>query len=273
MLEVRELSKRYGAFEAVKGVSFEVGAGEVFGFLGPNGAGKTTTLRMITGLLRPTSGVVRVDGFDVHSEPLEAKARMGFIPDRPHVYGKLTAVEFLRFIAGLRRMGRRDAAARIEQLLELLELAPWGGRLVESFSHGMKQRLVVAAALLPRPKLLVVDEPMVGLDPRGARLIKRIFRELGSEAGVTVFLSTHSLEVAEALCDRLAILSRGSVVALGTLEALRARVGAGEGEGRLEEVFLQITAEAEAGGAAATAARDEDVEARLAAVIAAQRVR
>lgn len=241
MVEVRDLRKVYGDFEAVKGISFEVKRGEVFGFLGPNGAGKTTTLRMITGLLKPSSGTIHIGGHALLNEPLKAKALIGFIPDRPYVYDKLTAVEFMRFVASLHHMDRVDTANRIEELLALFELSPWGGRLIENFSHGMKQRLVVATALLPRPSLLVVDEPMVGLDPKGARLIKSIFRKICSDAGLTVFLSTHSLEVAEELCERIAIIQHGDIVTLSTLDQLRAELGR-EGS-RLEEIFLQLTSD------------------------------
>ncbi len=240
MIQVQGLRKVYGGFEAVKGLDFEVQAGEVFAFLGPNGAGKTTTLRMITGLLQPSAGVIRIGGFDLAKDPVEAKRQVGFIPDRPYIYEKLTAVEFMRFVAGLYALERKETARRIEELLDLFDLAPWGGSLIENFSHGMKQRLVVATALLHRPRVLVVDEPMVGLDPRGARLIKRIFRNICADAGMTVFLSTHSLEVAEELCDRIAIMHHGEMVRLGTLESLRAEQGS---DARLEEIFLQITEE------------------------------
>ena len=247
MIEVKGLSKRYGKFEAVKGLSFSVRRGEVFGFLGPNGAGKTTTLKMITGLLKPSEGSVFIGGRSMMDEPLVAKGMLGFIPDRPYVYEKLTAVEFMRFVASLHKMEAADVAERVGELLSLFELSQWGGHLIENFSHGMKQRLVVATALLPRPKLLVVDEPMVGLDPKGARLIKSIFRKICSDAGMTVFLSTHTLEVAEELCDRIAIIQGGEIVVLGTLEEIREGVG---GEGSLETMFLKITAGEEGEGEA-----------------------
>jgi ABC-2 type transport system ATP-binding protein len=244
MVETRALRKVYGKdFAAVRGLDLKVMPGEVYGFLGPNGAGKTTSLRMITGLLRPTSGEVLICGHSMRQEPLKAKALMGFIPDRPYLYEKLTAVEFLRFTGSLYQMDRALCARRIEELLALFELARWGGSLVENFSHGMKQRLVMAGALLPQPRLLVVDEPMVGLDPKGARLIKRLFRQICTEMGMTVFLSTHSLDVAEELCDRISIMNRGEVVTSGTLESLRAQMDQ-PGE-RLEEIFLQITSEAQ----------------------------
>jgi len=241
MIAVKHLRKVYGDFEAVKDLSFEVYPGEVFGFLGPNGAGKTTTLRMITGLLEPSSGEVVIDGHNLQTSPVAAKSVVGFIPDRPYIYEKLTAVEFMQFVAGLYRLDRATTASRIEELLDLFDLVRWGGSLIENFSHGMKQRLVVATALLHRPKLLVVDEPMVGLDPRGTRLIKKIFRQICGDGGMTVFLSTHSLEVAEEVCDRIAIMHRGVMIRNGTLEELRGEMD--QPGSRLEEIFLQITAE------------------------------
>lgn len=247
MVETKNLRKVYGgSFEAVKGLDLRVMPGEVFGFLGPNGAGKTTSLKMITGLLQPSSGGVWIGGHSLAEEPLKAKALMGFIPDRPYIYEKLTAVELLRFTGSLYRMERKTCARRIEEVLALFDLTRWGGSLIENFSHGMKQRLVMASALLPGPRLLVVDEPMVGLDPRGARLIKQIFRQICSEAEMTVFLSTHSLDVAEELCDRVAIMNRGEVVQEGSLGQLREELG--KPGGNLEDIFLQLTEETEGEG-------------------------
>ncbi len=241
MVETVGLHKTYGDFKAVKGLDLRVMPGEVFGFLGPNGAGKTTSLRMITGQLQPTGGQIRICGHSMADDPIGAKGKLGFIPDRPYIYEKLTAVEFLRFVGGLHSMDRRRCARRIDELLALFALERWGGSLIENFSHGMKQRLVMAGALLPQPRLLVVDEPMVGLDPRGARLIKKIFRQICNDAGMTVFLSTHSLDVAEELCDRIAIMHHGEMVNLGTLGEFQQMVG--QPQGRLEEIFLQITSE------------------------------
>jgi ABC-2 type transport system ATP-binding protein len=177
VIVVQDLRKCYGRFEAVQGLTFHVRHGEVFGFLGPNGAGKTTTMRIIAGLIQPTSGQVLVDGHDLQRDPLAAKAITGFIPDRPFLYEKLTAFEMLELVGGLHQLPRKLVAERGEALLQRFELADWADSLVESFSHGMKQRLVFATALLPDPRLLVVDEPMVGLDPRGARLVKAVLRE------------------------------------------------------------------------------------------------
>jgi ABC-2 type transport system ATP-binding protein len=238
MIAVQGLVKRYGAFTAVDGVSLEVPAGEIHGFLGPNGAGKTTTMRMIAGLLEPTAGRVTVNGHDLAAEPEAAKASLGFIPDRPFIYEKLTAGEFLRFHAGLYGVDERQVAARVRDMLELFELTRWEHELVESFSHGMKQRLVMCAAFLHRPRAVVVDEPMVGLDPRGARLIKDVFRRM-SDHGIAILMSTHTLEVAQEMCDRISIILRGRIIAHGTVDELRAM--AGSSDDHLTEVFLKLT--------------------------------
>src|SRR6476660_6368911 len=221
MIGVHELVKRYGGFTAVDGVTLEVPPGEIHGFLGPNGAGKTTTLRMIAGLLKPTSGRVEVNGHDVTKEPELAKASLGFIPDRPFIYEKLTAGEFLRFHAGLYGIDGNGLVERVKEMLDLFELGRWENELVESFSHGMKQRLVMSAAFLHRPQAVVVDEPMVGLDPRGARLIKDVFRRT-SQRGVGILMSTHTLEVAQEMCDCISIILKGKIIAHGTVADIRA---------------------------------------------------
>ncbi|MEM9456246.1 MAG: ABC transporter ATP-binding protein [Myxococcota bacterium] len=238
MIVVEDLRKRYGRFEAVAGLSFHVRHGEVFGFLGPNGAGKSTTMRIIAGLIQPTAGRVQVDGHDLANEPIAAKAITSFIPDRPFLYEKLTAFEMLELVGGLHQLPRAQVAQRGQALLERFELGEWADALVESFSHGMKQRLVFATALLPQPRLLIVDEPMVGLDPRGAKLVKQVLREQ-CEQGASVFLSTHTMEVAQEVCDRIAILSRGRIAALGTMDQLRAE--AGRPGSSLEQIFLRLT--------------------------------
>jgi ABC-2 type transport system ATP-binding protein len=223
-------------------VSLEVGPGEIHGFLGPNGAGKTTTIRIIAGLLKPSSGRIAVNGHDMAREPERAKASLGFIPDRPFLYEKLTAGEFLRFHAGLYGLEGNGLARRISELLGLFELSRWEAELIESFSHGMRQRLVMCAAFLHRPRAVVVDEPMVGLDPRGARLIKDVFRHMSAQ-GVAILMSTHTLEVAEEMCDRISIIRAGRIIALGTVAELRAL--AGSEDTQLTPVFLKLT-----GGAA-----------------------
>jgi ABC-2 type transport system ATP-binding protein len=236
MIKLTNLSKQYGRLTAVNSINLEVKAGEVFGFLGPNGAGKTTTIKMMAGLLQPTGGSCEIGGFDVQKEPLKAKAITGFIPDRPYLYEKLTASEFMRFVAELYTM--QDADGRIRELLELFGLTDWAGELVENFSHGMKQRLVMASSLLHRPRVLVVDEPMVGLDPRGARLVKDLFRDLAA-GGVTVFMSTHTLEIVEAMCTRVAIINKGEIIAEGSVEEL-GRLARMENS-HLEPIFLKLT--------------------------------
>ena len=237
MIELERLSKRYGGFVAVNNLSLQVRSGEIFAFLGPNGAGKTTTIRMMMGLLSPSSGAIRLCGHDLANEPIEAKRHCGFVPDRPFLYEKLTAVELLRFCGDLYGLDPSVVDRRTDELLELFDLTGWSGELIESYSHGMKQRLAFSAALLHEPKLLVVDEPMVGMDPRGARVLRALLRSL-ADRGTTIFLSTHSLEIAEALADRIGIIQRGELAAVGTLEELRARAGLA---GRLEEIFLKLT--------------------------------
>jgi ABC-2 type transport system ATP-binding protein len=238
MLELRHVVKRYGKFTAVKGLDLTVHRGEIFGFLGPNGAGKTTTIRMVAGVLRPTAGEVLVGGDDLESRPESAKSRIGYIPDRPYLYEKLSGGEFLRFVAGLWGRDGEEVNGRIDRLLELFQLAPWRDELIESYSHGMRQKILISSALIHQPELIVVDEPMVGLDPRSARLLKDLFRTF-VENGGTVFLSTHTLEVAEALCDRIAIISGGEIQALGTMDDLRAQ--SQSGNAHLEEIFLKVT--------------------------------
>jgi ABC-2 type transport system ATP-binding protein len=238
MIQVQELVKRYGAFTAVDGVSLEVGEGEIHGFLGPNGAGKTTSIRVIAGLLKPTSGRVVINGHDLAREPEAAKSSLGFIPDRPFIYEKLTAGEFLRFHGGLYGLDGDGIHARVNEMLELFELRRWEGELVESFSHGMRQRLVMCAAFLHRPRAVLVDEPMVGLDPRGARLIKQVFRHM-SERGVAILMSTHTLEVAQEMCDHISIINKGRIIARGTVDELRDVAGS-PGE-QLTPVFLKLT--------------------------------
>jgi ABC-2 type transport system ATP-binding protein len=248
MIQLINLTKHYGQVAAVDGLNLEIPAGQIFGFLGPNGAGKTTTIRVMMGILKATSGRVLLDGYDVVSEAQKAKALAGFIPDRPFIYEKLSGSEFLHFVGKLHRLEDRELSRRIGELLECLELSYWKDELVESYSHGMKQRLVVCAALVHRPRILVVDEPMVGMDPKGARTIKDLFRSL-SESGTTVFLSTHSISVAEEICHRIGIIQKGRLIACGTMSELHAR-SAGR-HGNLESVFLELTRDQERAAMAA----------------------
>ena len=238
MIELKHLTKRYGQFTAVNAISLEIPRGTLYGLLGPNGAGKTTTMRMIAGILRPTSGTATVAGFDVVSHPTEAKRRLGFIPDRPFVYDKLTGSEFLRFVAGLYGQSGLEVEKRADELLELFELAAWKHELTESYSHGMRQKLIISSALVHRPEVIVVDEPMVGLDPKSGRLLKDIFRHFVDRGG-TVLMSTHTLEIAEVMCDQIGIVFGGQVVAAGTMAEVRQQTSSGDAS--LEEVFVQLT--------------------------------
>jgi ABC-2 type transport system ATP-binding protein len=238
VITIEGLRKQYGSFTAVDGIDLDVKSGEIHGFLGPNGAGKTTSIRMIAGLLKPTAGRIFVNRHDLAEHPEQAKASLGFIPDRPYIYEKLTAGEFLRFHAGLYGMNGGGLQARVVEMLELFELGRWEHELVESFSHGMKQRLVMCAAFLHRPQAVLVDEPMVGLDPRGATLIKSVFKRM-SERGVAILMSTHTLEVAQEMCDRISIILKGRIIARGTVDELRAMTGNQHEE--LTAVFLKLT--------------------------------
>ena len=240
MIRLRGVVKRYGKFLAVRGIDLDIARGELFGFLGPNGAGKTTTMRMIAGVLPPTAGRIEIGGIDILTRPMPAKAKMGFIPDRPFVYDKLTGVEFLRFTAALYGQDGRAIETRIDELLELFDLTPWKHELTESYSHGMRQKLIIASALVHRPEAIVVDEPMVGLDPKAARILKDLFREY-TRRGHTIMMSTHTLEVAEAMCDRIGIIQGGKIRACGTMDELRASAATGT-EG-LETIFLRLTGE------------------------------
>jgi len=237
MIRTEGIEKRYGAFQALKPLDLHVRKGEVFGFLGPNGAGKTTFIRMIAGLLPPTAGKVWIDGIPMGTHAVEAKRITGYIPDRPYLYEKLTAREFMVFVGGVYGMDPTEARERGDPLLVEYGLGEVGDQLVEGFSHGMKQRLTLAVALLHEPRLIIVDEPMVGLDPGGARQIKDVFRRLAGE-GRTVFLSTHSLDVAQEVCDRLVILNQGAIVSQGSYDEIRSNAHPHARD--LEEVFLRI---------------------------------
>lgn len=238
MIEVSHLIKEYGSFRAVNDISFTVEAGEIFGFLGVNGAGKTTTLRMLAGILKPTAGTLRIGGYDLSTHPSEAKSIVGFIPDRPYLYSKLTAREFLRFVADLYSVEPSEIETRIAALLKEYGLVEWQDELIESFSHGMKQRLATCSALIHRPRVLIVDEPMVGLDPHGAKLLKDRFRHYAKN-GISILLSTHSLDVAQEVADRLAIIDQGRIITIGTMDELRKETG--RHHENLEQMFLQLT--------------------------------
>ncbi|MBU2549096.1 MAG: ABC transporter ATP-binding protein [Proteobacteria bacterium] len=237
MIEIENLTKRFKQVLAVDGLSLTVRPGEIYGFLGPNGAGKTTTIKMIAGTLRPTSGRITIAGRNLAKDPEGAKQVVGFIPDRPFLYEKLSGYEFLQFMAGLYGVNSRAFRTRADSLLELFELSEWRHELVESYSHGMKQRLIMSSALIHRPQVLVVDEPMVGLDPRGARLVSNIFRQLRLN-GVSIFVSTHTLGIAAELCDRIGIIFHGRLLAEGTVGDLQTMAGESS---QLEDAFLKLT--------------------------------
>jgi ABC-2 type transport system ATP-binding protein len=243
LIETRDLVKRYGDKVAVDHVGFDVHAGEVFGFLGPNGAGKTTTLKMIVGLLQPTAGSVHVAGHDVQARPLQAKACCGYVPDTPNLYAKLSGRELLRFVGGLYNLERDRVARRIDELLRMFDLASAADDTIDSYSHGMQQKTSLAAALMHDPRVLVLDEPTVGLDPKSARLIKDILRQL-ADRGAAVMLSTHILEIAERMCDRIGIIDKGRLIASGTMDELRTLGKTGQAS--LEDIFLGLTGGAEA---------------------------
>jgi ABC-2 type transport system ATP-binding protein len=238
MIEITNLTKRYGNVTAISDINLTIPSGQFFGFLGPNGAGKTTTIKTIVGLLKPTSGTVKVDGIDVQADPIGAKRLVGFIPDKPFIYEKLTGREVLQFVAGLYEVEPSQIDERIDQLLDMFELSDWKDELVESYSHGMRQKIVMSTALIHQPKVIVVDEPMVGLDPKGARQVKKIFKEL-CEQGTTIFMSTHTLEIAEQMCDYIAIIQKGNIIAQGSISELR--VTARTGLTKLEDIFLELT--------------------------------
>lgn len=238
MIVIEDASKQFGAMFAVERLNLSVEPGEVFGFIGPNGAGKTTTIRMMTGVLLPTSGRISICGYDMINDPIEAKRRIGFIPDRAYLYEKLTAQEFLQFMGDMYRVDDAVVRNRAGELLERFSLSERAKERIEAFSHGMKQRLVMCAALLHDPDVIVVDEPMVGLDPQGIKMVRELFRELARQ-GKTVFLSTHTLKLAEDICHRIGVIHRGKLIATGTLSELERQTDVSESD--LESVFFLLT--------------------------------
>lgn len=238
MIELIGLSKSYagGKVKAVDDITLATKPGEIFGFLGPNGAGKTTTIKMIVGLLRPDTGKIRIDGIDLLKDPLDAKRKVGFVPDQPQVYERLTGSEYLNFLADVYEVPEAVRQKRIERYLEIFEIKDALGDLVQSYSHGMKQKLVLTGALLHNPPVWIMDEPMVGLDPRSAFLLKDLMAE-HCRQGYTVFFSTHILDVAERLCDRIAIIKQGRIIACGALDEIKEH----REKDTLENIFLEMT--------------------------------
>jgi len=249
VLNVSDVTKKYGSFTAVDGISFNVKKGEIFGFLGPNGAGKTTTIKMLTGLLKPTSGSISIDGINIlESEENFRKVRriMGYIPDAPHVYEKLSGWEFLKFVSNIFCFDWEKAQERADEYLRRFGILKNADSMIETYSHGMRQKLVFTSALIHDPELIIVDEPMIGLDPKNVKVVKEIFREIAARGG-TVFLSTHTLSVAEELCSRVAIIFHGKIIALDSVDNLKNNIethfknnAAGQ---TLEEIFLTLTEE------------------------------
>jgi ABC-2 type transport system ATP-binding protein len=238
MIELEHLVKKFGGLTAVNDISLTIARGEFFAVLGPNAAGKTTTIKLITGLLRPTSGTARICGFDIQSEPLTARQRLAYVPDFPFLYDKLNAWEFFRFIGQLFRIEPERIAKNGRELVDRFHLEEFAGRPLESLSHGTRQRIAIVSALLHDPEVFVVDEPMVGLDPQHARIVKDVLKER-SLAGMTVLVSTHQLSIAEEMSDRIGIIHGGKLIAVGTREELRVKSGS---SGALEEVYLSLTA-------------------------------
>jgi len=238
LLNIVDVSKSYnkGAVKAVDSLNLSVPKGEIFGFLGPNGAGKTTTIKMMTGILTPDSGTISINGYDIQKNPLEAKQSIGYVPDNPDVYEKLTGMEYLNFMADMYRVPKKERSERIEYYLDMFQLKDAAGDLIKSYSHGMRQKIVISGALLHKPALWILDEPLVGLDPRSAHLLKEEMKR-HCEQGNTVFFSTHILEVAEKLCDRVGIIHKGKLIAVGTLEELKSS----EKTASLENIFLELT--------------------------------
>jgi ABC-2 type transport system ATP-binding protein len=244
MIELRNVVKRYANIVAVNGLNLSVPQGAIFGFIGPNGAGKTTTIKMLGGLIQPDKGEVFIKGIPMKTEPEKAKQIIGFIPDRPYLYEKLTGMEFLKFTADLYGVQETRFKEKAEKMLERFSLLDWRHELIEAYSHGMRQRLIMAAAILHEPEILIVDEPMVGLDPAGIKMVKNLFKEL-ADTGVSFFISTHTLSIAQDLCDQIGIIQRGRLIAKGTLNDLQVQAGATSGD--LEAVFLKLTHEESVG--------------------------
>jgi ABC-2 type transport system ATP-binding protein len=238
MILLEQVTKKYGEYTAVSNLNLEIGKGEIFGFIGPNGAGKTTTIKMIGGIMDPTSGSIKIGGINIKDEPEKAKRKIGFIPDRPYLYEKLTGMEFLKFIANLYEMNDKSFDGKAEKQLALFSLLDWADELIESYSHGMKQRLIMAAALIHDPEAIIVDEPMVGLDPVAVKMVKVLFKKLAGN-GMTIFMSTHTLKVAEDICDRIGIINKGVVIATGTPDDLKKKSLLADAD--LEDAFIKLT--------------------------------
>lgn len=238
MISLQNITKSYQGFKALENLNLSIPKGCLFGFIGPNGAGKTTTIRILSGILLPDSGIVEIAGINLNHYPEKAKQKIGFIPDRPYLYEKMTGNEFLKFCADIYKVGARDFIKTRDRYLDLFSMHDYADNLIESYSHGMKQRVVMASALIHDPEIIVVDEPMVGLDPAAIRLVKKLFRDMTKE-GKTVFMSTHTLEIAESICDLVAIIHKGKILARGSVTDLQKESGVSHE--RLEDLFLYLT--------------------------------
>ncbi|CAK8714023.1 MAG: ABC-2 type transport system ATP-binding protein [Candidatus Electronema aureum] len=240
ILQINNLCKSFADFTAVNDISLEVAAGEIFGFLGPNGAGKTTTIKILAGLLQPDSGTVLINGHSLIEQPLACKQDTGYVPDRPWLFEKLTGSEYLKFIASLYQLPEQRFSAESQNYLDIFDLGKWQDHLIESYSHGMRQKLIMTSVLMLDQPLMIIDEPMVGLDPKSARIVKELFKQKAA-AGTAIFLSTHSLEIAEELCRRIAIITNGTLRVIGTMEELRNQAGKADQSLNLEDIFLELT--------------------------------
>lgn len=237
-IELKNLTKKYGSLTAVNNLNLEIEKGEIFGFLGPNGAGKTTTIKLLSGLLKPTSGTAKILGFDIQVNPIEAKSYIGLIPDEPNIYEKLTGREFLRFMGNIFKVENTVIVKKTTELLKIFDLQDRADELIQVYSHGMKQKIAIAGALIHSPKIIIFDEPTIGLDPKSARTIKDILK-YRAESGDCIFMSTHILEIAERMCDRIGIINNGNLIAVGNMDELRHL--SKSGKYNLEEIFLELT--------------------------------
>ncbi|MFA7420728.1 MAG: ABC transporter ATP-binding protein [Melioribacteraceae bacterium] len=240
MLQLLDLEKKYGSFEAVNKINLTVTKGELFGFLGPNGAGKTTTIKMITGLLSPTGGTILLDSVDVWRKPIESKKRIGYIPDQPFLYDKLTGREFLFFSGGLYELPHDKLKTNVDEIIELLKIGSWIDKRTEEYSQGMRQRIVIASAFIHKPDLIIVDEPMVGLDPQSAFLVKKLFVD-SAKSGITIFMSTHSLNVVEDICTHVGIINKGKMIFRDKIDELHKLKL--QHDSNIEELFIELTDE------------------------------
>lgn len=238
MIEVKNITKSYGSKKAVDDISFQVKAGEIFGFIGPNGAGKTTTIKMIVGMLEPDKGDIKLNGIDVINNSLEAKKHLSYVPDNPSVYEKMTGYQYLNFLADVYYLDKETRKEKIKYYSEAFEMTDNLGDYISSYSHGMQQKICLIGALIHEPEVFILDEPMVGLDPKSSFRLKELMKER-CKAGKSVFFSTHVMEVAEKLCDRIAIINKGKIITIGTLDQIKKQVA--DDEGSLEEIFLELT--------------------------------